>query len=137
MEMGGDFGWRRVWREGDGGADVDGDFAGMSEAAMLLLHAPEAIDAHGDHWNIEILREEADAVLERGHFRSVAHVDIALRKDQDAVATVDGFTRKTKALAKAGETRQRKNVEKRDYRKIFESPQKTSGERPFGRWVAE
>ena len=137
MEMRGDFGGRRVARERHWGADVHGDFAGVSEAAVLLLHAPEAIDAHGDHGNIEILRQEADAVLERGHFWSVAHVDIALRKNQNAVAAIDGFPSKTKAFAKAGKARQRENVEERDNRKIFEPPQETFGERPFVRRVAE
>src|SRR5208283_2971681 len=104
---------------------------------MLLLHAPEAIDAHGDYGNVEILREQTDAVLERGHGRSVAHVDITLGKNQDAVAAIDGLAGKTKALAKPRKARQRENVEQRDNRKIFESPQETFGERPFVRRVAE
>lgn len=137
MEAGGDFGGGRVGQEGDWGADVDGDFARVGEAAVLLLHAPETVDAHGDNRDVEILREQADAVLEGDHVRSVAHVDIALRKNQDAVAPVDGFTGKTKALAKAGKPRERENVEERDYREIFEPPQESFRERPFGRWVAE
>jgi len=137
LEVGGDFGWWPVGREGHRGADVDGDFAGMGEAAVLFLHAPQAVDAHGNHGNVEILREQADAVLERGHLRSVAHVDIAFRKNQDAVAAIDGFTGKTKTFAEAGKTGERKNVEERDNRKIFEPPQETFGERPFVRRVAE
>src|SRR5260370_5158092 len=135
--MGGDFGWGRVGRESDRGADVDGDFAGVGEAAVLLLHAPEAVDAHGDYGNVEILRQQADAVLEGGHLRSFAHVDIALRKNQDAVAAIDGFASKTKTLAKAGKTRKREDVEERDNREIFESPEETFGEGPFARGVPE
>lgn len=137
LEAGSDFGWRRVGREGDWGADVDGDFAGMGEAAVLLLHEPEAVDAHGDYGNVEILRQQADAGLERRHFRSFAHVDIALGKNQDTVAAIDRFPGKTKAFAKTGKSRKRENVEERHYREIFEPAQETFCERPFAWRVAE
>ena len=57
LEAGGDFDGGSVWREGDGGADVDGEFAEVGEASMLLLHLPDAVEAHRDDGDAEILRQ--------------------------------------------------------------------------------
>lgn len=112
--MRGDSGCRGVWGERDGCPDLHSKFSEMSEAAILLLHSPEAIDAQGHDGNVEILGEQADAGLKRDHAGGVAIVDDAFRENQHAVAAVGGVSREAEAFAKAGELRQRKHVEKSD-----------------------
>ena len=93
---------------------MDGELTKVGEAAVLLLHLPDAIEADGDDGDAEILGEEADAGLERDHVRGVAVVDDAFGEDEKAVATVGGFAGEAEALAEAGKLRQREHVEKRD-----------------------
>ena len=88
LELRGDLCGGCVRRKGDGGADVDGEFTGAGQAAMLLFHLPNAIEAHGDNGDAEILGEEADAGLEGDHVRGVAVVDEAFGEDEEAVATI-------------------------------------------------
>ena len=78
---------------------------------MLAFHLPDAVEAYGDDGDSQILREQADAGLEFGHFASVGMVDLAFGEDQDAVAAVDGFSGEAKAFAEAGELREREDVE--------------------------
>lgn len=94
---------------------MDGEFTKVGEAAMLLLHLPDAIEAHRNDRYVEILGEEADAGLERDHLGGVTVVDDAFRKDQQTVAAIHGFTGKTKTLAEAGKLRERKDVEERNH----------------------
>ena len=46
--MAGDFFGGGIRREGDGCADVDGDFAETGEATVFFLHLPDTVQAHGD-----------------------------------------------------------------------------------------
>ncbi len=104
---------------------------------MLLLHLPDAIEAHGDDGDAEILGEEADAGLEGDHVRGVAVVDDAFGKDEKAVATVCRFAGEAETLAKAGKLRKRENVEERDDQEIVELPEPALGKEPFARRMAE
>ena len=131
--MGGDFGGRGVRREGDGGAEVDGEFTNAGEAAMLLLHLPEAIEAHGDDGDAKILGEKTDAGLEGDHGACVAVVDDAFGEDEQAVATIGGFASEAETLAEAGEPGERKDVEERNDEKITELPKPALREKPFVR----
>ena len=103
----------------------------------MLLHLPHAIQANGHDGDLQILREQADASLEREHFRRATIVDLAFRKNEQAVAAIGGLTGETKTFAKAGKLRQRKNIEERDDKKIAELPQPTLGEKPFVGRVVE
>src|SRR6266849_2221818 len=98
-------------REGDRGADADGDFANVGEAAVFTFHLPDAVQAHRNDRGAKIFCEEADTALERRHAAIFRIVDFAFGKDDHAIAAVDGFTGKTKTFAEAGKLRQRKNVE--------------------------
>ena len=66
---------------------------------MFAFHLPDAVEAHGDDGDSQILGEEADAGLESGHFAGLGIVDLAFGEDQDAVAAVDGFSGEAKAFA--------------------------------------
>ena len=110
---------------------MDGEFAKMSEATMLLLHAPEAVDAHGHDRDIEILGEKADAGLKGDHVWSSAVVDDAFRKDEDVVAAVGGFSCEAETFAKAGELGERKDVEESNQEEIAELPEPALDEKPL------
>jgi len=71
----GDFGVQDVGRNDDGCPDTDGDFVELSEAAALLFHVPDAVEAHRDDGELQVLREETDALLKRHHFWCGAVVD--------------------------------------------------------------
>src|SRR5271169_66508 len=114
LEAGGDFGGRGVWGEGDGSAEVDGDFVEMGQAATFLLHLPDTVQAHGDDGDGEILGEQADAGLEGDHGGSVAIVDDAFGEDEEAVTAIGGLASVAETFAKAGELRERVDVEERD-----------------------
>lgn len=137
LEMGSDFGESRVGREGDRGADVNDEFAEVGEAAALLLHLPDAVKAHGDDGDTEILGEQADARLEGDHVRRVAVVDDAFGKDEKAVATIDGFAGESETFPKAGKLRKREYVEERDDEEVVELPEPAFGEEPFAGRIAE
>src|SRR5208283_1349501 len=137
LELGGDIGGRGVGWEGNGGADVDGEFAEVGEAAMLLFHLPDAIEAYGDDGLAEILGEEADAGLEGSHVRGVAVVDDAFGENEEAIATIGGFAGEAETLAETGKLRQRENIEERDNEEIAELPKPALGEKPFARRVTK
>jgi len=137
LELGSDFDGRCVGREGDGGADVDSEFTRAGETAMLLLHLPDAIQAHGNNRDAEILGEEADAGLEGGHVRGAAVVDDAFGENEKAIAAIGGFAGETKALAEAGKLRERENVEERDNQEVAELPEPALGKEPFAGRMAE
>ena len=90
---------------------MDGEFVEVGEAAALLLHLPDAVEAHGDDGDLQILGEQADALLEWDHVRCGAIVDDAFGEDEEAVAAVGGFSGEAEAFAEAGKLRQRENVE--------------------------
>ena len=135
--MGGDFRGGSVGRKCNGGAEVNGEFSEVGEAAVLLLHLPHAIETNRDDGNVEILGEEADAGLERDHVRGVAVVDDAFGKDEKAVAAVGGFAGEAKALSETGKLGQRENIEERNDQEIAELPKPALGEKPFARRMAE
>ena len=114
-----------------GAPKLDGEFAEMREAAMLALHLPQAIDAHGNDGQIQILRQQTNAGLKCRHAGRVAIVDDAFGKYQDAVAAVGGFSGETKTFAKTGELRKRENVEKSDQQEIADLPEPALGEKPI------
>jgi len=67
FELSGDFVGRRVGGKVDRGADANGDFAEIGEAAVGALHLPDAVEAHGDDGKAQISGKQADTLLERRH----------------------------------------------------------------------
>src|SRR5208282_5167470 len=61
LQAGGDLGSGEVRREGDRGTHADGQFAEMGEAAVLLFHLPDTVQAHRNDGNVQILSQQADA----------------------------------------------------------------------------
>src|SRR5271163_2798154 len=101
---------RRIRRKRDWSADVDCDFAEVGEAAAFALHLPNAIESHRNNGKTEVLGEQADATLERRHAAVFRVVDLAFGENEDAVAAVGGFTRKTETFAETRTLRQREDV---------------------------
>src|SRR5258708_35056730 len=109
----------------------------MCEAAALLFHLPDAVETHGNYRDLQILREEADALLKGHHFWGGAVVDDAFRENEDAVAAVGGFTGEAEAFAEAGKLRKWEYVEQRNDQKIIQPPEPAFGKEPFvGRTAA-
>lgn len=90
---------------------MDGEFVAAGEAAALLLHLPDAVEANGDDGDLEILDEEADAGLEGGHAGIITVVHDAFGEEEEAVAAVYRFTSEAETFAETGELRERENVE--------------------------
>jgi len=98
---------------------------------VFAFHLPDAVEAHGDDGDSQILGEEADAGLESGHFAGLGIVDLAFGEDQDAVAAVDGFSGEAKAFAEAGELREREDVEEGGDEPVAELVGPAFGEEPI------
>src|SRR5271169_3161067 len=104
---------------------------------MLLLHLPDTVQAHGDEGDLKILSKKANAGLESDHAGRIAVIDDAFGKDEQAVAAIGGFARKTKTFPKAGELREGENVEERNDEKVVEVREPALGEKPFSRWMTK
>ena len=98
-------------------AKVNGEFAEMRESAMLELDLPKAVDAYGDDRQVQILGQQPNAGLKCHHAVSVAIVDDAFGKHQDAVAAVGGFSGETKTFAEAGDCGSGKTLKRATSRK--------------------
>src|SRR5216684_1041687 len=133
FQRAGDFVGRGGGREGAGGADSNGEFAEMGKASVFAFHLPHAVEAHRNNRDAKIFDEQADAGLERSHFAGGRVVHFAFGKNQHAVAAVDGFAGKVKALAKAGKLWERKNVEEGGDKPVAELVCPTFGDKPIAR----
>lgn len=116
---------------------MNGELTEAGEAAVLLLHLPDAVEAEGDNGQAEVLGEEANAGLERDHTGGVAIVDHPLGEDEKAVATIGGFAGEAETLAETRELRKREDVEERNDEKVVELPEPALGEEPFAGRMAK
>src|SRR5260370_34021259 len=84
------FGRRAGW-EGYGGADADGDFPKVGEAAVLAFHLPYAVGTHRNDGDAKIFCEESDAALKWSPVAVFGVSRVAFGKNEHAAATFDGF----------------------------------------------
>src|SRR6266566_1294543 len=133
FQAAGDFVGGHAGRKSNGRADANGNFAEMGKAAVFALHLPDAVESHGNHRDAQILCEQADAGLKRGHLAGAGVVHFAFGKDEHAVAAVDRFAGEAEAFAEAGKLRQRKNVEEQGGERVAELIGPAPGEEPITR----
>src|ERR1700674_2103846 len=84
--------------------NVDGPRLGKLLAG--LLHFKQAVNPHGQNWNAEIRRQQADAGAKRTDLP--IRCMTPLRKNKHAVPAIDRFTCVREAAAEASLARQRK-----------------------------
>lgn len=84
-----------------------------------LLGLEQAVDAHGEDRDGEILGEHADARTE-GEQVAVRCV-AAFGENEDAVSAVDGLAGVSEAAAESGFARKRKEIEERDAEEPLEA----------------
>ena len=75
--------------EADGRPDAHADLIRRGEFASRLFDFEETVDAHGEHWNMELVGEQADTRA-KGEQVAVFGV-LAFGEDENAVTLIDTF----------------------------------------------
>jgi hypothetical protein len=103
------------------------------QTSSRLLDFKQAIDPHRQDGDAQIVGEQADSGAERAEF-AVFGV-LPFRKDEHAVAAIDGLSGVGKALAEAGLARQREQVQQGDAERPLHAVVDSTQPRPI-EWLS-